>query len=206
LRVAAEHLVPERVLAIRGGSGAPRVALTFDDGPGPSTRAYLDVLDRHRVRATFFLIGAECAGRADDVLEIVRRGHQVANHSYSHRRFPTLSNPEIEHELVATEALLPLTSGDRPMVRPPQGDTSLRSLVVCALAGYRTVLWSLDSDDARVRDPVGVVDRVSPGRVSAGEIVLLHEGQPWTLAALPPIFERLRGAGFELCTVAELLE
>ena len=73
-----------------------------------------------------------------------------------------------------------------------------------AAAGYTTVLWSLDSDDCRTSDPSEVEARVS--RVDAGEIVLMHEGQKWTLEALPGIVSRLRDQGFEPTTVGELLD
>ncbi|HWL86724.1 MAG TPA: hypothetical protein VNO21_13030, partial [Polyangiaceae bacterium] len=77
------------------------------------------------------------------------------------------------------------------------------TLARIAFAGYTTVLWSLDSDDCRIRDAREVESRVT--RVRGGEIVLMHEGQSWTLSALPSIVGRLRRSGFELVTVGELL-
>jgi peptidoglycan/xylan/chitin deacetylase (PgdA/CDA1 family) len=203
-RRTAEQIAPRRFLLLRGPARGRRVALTFDDGPHAHTAAYLDALERLDLRATFFLVGRACVERPSAVLEMVRRGHEVANHSFTHRLFPSLDRRAIEEELARTQALLPPAA--RPMVRPPQGATSLASLAACARAGFRTVLWSLDSQDYRLRDPGEVAAQVQPARVRAGEIVLLHEGQPWTLAALPEIAGGLRAAGFHLCTVGELLD
>ncbi len=66
-------------------------------------------------------------------------------------------------------------------------------------------MWSLDSDDCRTQSADEVAERVAPERVRRGEIVLLHEGQAWTLAALPRILDGLTQAGHALVTVGELL-
>ncbi len=206
VRAVAGCVAPSALLALRGPGRRRRVALTFDDGPTASTAQYLQLLERKAVRATFFIVGGLCRGREDTVAEVARRGHQVGSHGFSHRRFTILPSDEIRSELTRTRLLLPPDLDGKPLVRPPHGDTSLRSLAVCALAGYRTVLWSLDSGDGRECDPHAIAARVAPPRSRPGDIVLLHEGQPWTLAALPRIIDGLRGEGFELVTVNQLLE
>ena len=205
LRAAAAWPALPSLLVVRGDPHRHEVALTLDDGPDAMTPEYLDVLARAGVRCTFFLIGENCRARPDLVLEIVRGGHEIGNHSSKHDRFPSMSSLELARDLEDTQDLLPSISPGRPIVRPPHGDTSLRSLALCALAGYRTVLWSLDSGDARVRDPDELVARVSVPHVRRGEIILMHEGQSWTLAALPRIIEGLRAGGLEPVTVGELL-
>jgi len=196
--------MPSSLVVWHGPRSRRRVALTFDDGPGPLTRAYLDELDRARARATFFVVGQMCASRRGDLLEIVRRGHEVAGHGYLHERFPTLSRTRLLEELEKTSALLPLPVLGRALVRPPHGAISLGCLAKCAAAGYRSVLWSLDSNDCRTRDcaevETGVIERARPG-----DIILLHEEQQWTLDAISGIVRGLRGASFELVTVSELL-
>ena len=205
LRQAATWLAPPAWLVFRGPRQRREIALTFDDGPEPLYDQYLDVLDRHGARATFFLLGKCCAERPDAVLEMVRRGHEVCGHSFTHRRFPLLSPHELDDELDRTAALLPVPSRRRPLVRPPGGGVSMKSLWHCARRGYTTVMWSLDSDDCRTQAADEVLARVAPERVRAGEIVLLHEGQSWTLAALPKLIEGLTKAGYALVTVSELL-
>jgi peptidoglycan/xylan/chitin deacetylase (PgdA/CDA1 family) len=200
----AERLIPPRVLTFHGARGGRRVALTFDDGPGDLTREYLDVLGHHGVRATFFVLGRFGAARADDLYEMERRGHEVAGHGFSHKRFTRMSRAELGHELAQTSAVLPTGSGRR-LVRPPHGAITATSLGWCARAGYRTVLWSRDSEDSRARTAAELVAKLDPAHLKPGDIILLHEEQSWTLEALPAVLERLRAAGYACTTVSELV-
>ena len=104
-----------------------------------------------------------------------------------------------------TSALLPRASTARPLVRPPHGATSLRSLMITARAGYTTVLWSRDSDDCRTQNAAEVAARVAPASLTPGEIVLFHEGQSWTLEALPDILGKLAAEGWRTVSVGEML-
>ena len=205
MRGIAEKLAPPSLLVTRGAGSRREVAITFDDGPDPLLPEYLDVLDRFGARATFFLLGGACAKRRDGLLELVRRGHEAASHGYTHRRFPSLAAPALADELDRTAALLPVPRTPRPLVRPPQGALSFAALARCARLGYTTVMWSLDSDDCRTEDPKVVMARTAPERVAPGEIILFHEGQRWTLEALPEILTGLTSAGYALVTVGELL-
>ena len=225
-KALAERVLPESLVVWRGqegrsqpwspvkrafhGSGSTeirrgRVALSFDDGPHPLTEQYLDVLERLRVRATFFLVGEHCAAHPEWVRAIAERGHELAGHGYTHRRFTTFSRAELASELARTSALLPRRQGKRQLVRPPYGAVSPSSLMTCALQGFTTVLWSLNSGDWRAREPGEVERTVSAGQASAGDIVLLHEGQPLTIEALPGVVSSLKESGHELVTVGELL-
>jgi peptidoglycan-N-acetylglucosamine deacetylase len=189
-----------------GADGKPsRIALSFDDGPTPLTEQYLDVLDHLGVRATFFLVGELCAAHPEWVRAIAERGHELAGHGYTHRRFTTLSRAALASELAKTSALLPTRKTKRQLVRPPYGAVSASSLMTCALQGFTTVLWSLNSCDWRARDSGEVERVVRESHTSAGEIVLLHEGQPLTVQALPAVVGSLKESGHELVTVGELL-
>lgn len=195
--------VVSSVIVRRGRADANGVALTFDDGPDEQTPAYLALLERLGARATFFLVGHLCEARPDLVRAIVAHGHEVASHGFTHDRFPTLDRASLRAELTRTQAALIPGEGARPLVRPPTGAVTPRSLLGCAAAGFRTVLWSLDSDDCRTRDPAEIAARVATA--TSGEIVLLHEGQSWTLQALPAIVDGLRRRGLRTLTVSELL-
>ncbi|HVR63403.1 MAG TPA: polysaccharide deacetylase family protein [Polyangia bacterium] len=203
-RTGAEFL-PSSMLVRHGTTRKRRVALTFDDGPDDMTPEYLSLLDRLGVRATFFLVGKSCAERRQLVLDIVSRGHEVAGHGYTHRRFTVMTQTELRDELANTSALLPPSRTRRPLVRPPHGSTTVQSLLRCTRAGYTTVLWSADSGDAHLKNPDDMVEQLVPERVSPGDIVLLHEGQRSTLDALPRIVTGLQAAGYELVTVSEVL-
>ncbi|HEX6276477.1 MAG TPA: polysaccharide deacetylase family protein [Polyangiaceae bacterium] len=201
-------IVPPDFIAWSGpkprGTPRGRVALTFDDGPTELTRGYLSVLARYDVKATFFVVGELCARYPELVDAIARAGHELAGHGYTHRRFTELTRAELRGELERTQALLPKCGRRRPFVRPPHGALSLRSSLECARAGFRLVLWSRDSGDWREKRASDVA-RAFDTPPGAGDIVLCHDGQAWTLQALPAILENSRKAGHELCTVGELL-
>lgn len=207
-RALARALVPVSLVAFNGpraqASGEKRVALTFDDGPTPLTRDYLDVLGRFGVRATFFMVGKFCARSPDLVREVAEAGHEVAGHGYTHRRFTELSSADLRDELERTRALLPGDGRRRPLVRPPHGAVSIASALACVRAGFRLVLWSRDSGDSRTQRTSEIVRRFDAD-LEPGAIVLFHDGQNWTLHALPEILKNLRKAGHEFCTVGELL-
>lgn len=187
-------------------TGPRRIAFTFDDGPEPLTYRYLDLLDRSGVRATFFVVGALAEKREGELREIVQRGHEVAGHGFSHTPFPEMAGPVIASELLLTQDLLPPPMLPRPMVRPPFGNVSVRSVASTTMAGFTSVLWSVDSDDCRTKDPKVVESRIAPDCLRTGDIVLLHEGQQWTLDALAAALARLKDAGFEFVTVSQLLD
>ena len=209
-RRLAEALLPASMVVWRGKGGGdvssrPGVALTFDDGPDAMTPEYLSVLSELGVRATFFLVGRQCARHPELVKRIASEGHEVGAHGYTHRRFPTLDAHELEEELRKTRSLLPSTGGRKILLRPPHGALSLCSVVTCARAGFTTVLWSHDSGDSRTKRSEDVVRAFEPGNPHAGDIVLMHEGQRWTIDALPRVVGRLKEAGHALVPVGELL-
>ncbi len=204
LRRASQALLPAHVLVTRVRHAGSLVALTFDDGPDQLTEELLLVLDRLSVRATFFLVGSRCEKWPGAVQEIVRRGHEVAGHGHTHTRFPQLAPGALREELARTAALLPSEPRWPALVRPPHGSTTVASMARTAAAGYTTVLWSLDSRDSTEREPARVAGCAESAR--PGDVLLLHEGQRWTIDALGPLVARLRQRGLRPCTVGELLD
>jgi peptidoglycan/xylan/chitin deacetylase (PgdA/CDA1 family) len=212
-RALAERVLPadwviwREPVGSRTRAGGPgRVALTFDDGPTLLTPEYLDVLDGFAARATFFVVGEACARYPALVADIAARGHELAGHGYSHRRFSELSPDSLRDELFETRRLLPWDRCRTSLVRPPHGAVSLSSLFTSARAGFTSVLWSYDSCDARASTAIEVTRRFEAEAVPPGAIVLLHEGQRWTLEALPRVLQTLNEAGHELVTIGELLD
>lgn len=186
----------------RGASTGQRVALTFDDGPDHLTERYLDVLDDLGVPATFFLIGGRAANRPDLVREYLRRGHQIAGHGFDHRRFNKLSRRALLDQCERTDDALGGQLTGRPWVRPPHGTLDATSLVNLVASGYTVAMWSLDSCDYKTTDPVQLVEQCAG--IAAGEVVLFHEGQQWTLDALPRIVATIHAAGLECVTMHDL--
>jgi peptidoglycan/xylan/chitin deacetylase (PgdA/CDA1 family) len=206
LRARIRDAVIDRVPGVlrRGPMVANRVALTFDDGPDAMTPQYLELLDRLGVPATFFLVGKRAAAHPGLVREYRRRGHQIASHGYDHRRFTQLGHQELLEQCARTDAAIGGQLCGRPWVRPPHGSLDARSLLSLLSARYTVALWSLDTLDHGERDVDTIVTRCTGGGVRAGDVLLLHEGQQWTLDALPRIVAGLRGAGLECVTMHDL--
>jgi peptidoglycan/xylan/chitin deacetylase (PgdA/CDA1 family) len=204
LRFAATHFLPQKVMFQRGSPRGRRLALTFDDGPHELTERYLEVLAAAKARATFFVVGRECVAHPGAVEAIARAGHEVAGHGFTHTEFTKLGTRELRDELERTSALLPRARW-HPMVRPPRGVITPRSIARVARAGYACAMWSHDTLDWEARTADEVLRRARPEDVAPGDIVLLHEGKPWTLEALPRLLAGFQGAGYELVTVGELL-
>jgi peptidoglycan/xylan/chitin deacetylase (PgdA/CDA1 family) len=186
----------------RGSSTAKRVALTFDDGPDHMTERYLDLLDDLGIPATFFLIGGRAASRPDLVRDYLRRGHQIAGHGFDHKRFNKLSRRDLLEQCARTAKALGGQLHGRPWVRPPHGTLDATSLVNLVASGYTVAMWSLDSCDYNTTDPAQLVEQC--GGITAGEVALFHEGQQWTLDALPRIVANLHAAGLECVTMHDL--
>jgi peptidoglycan/xylan/chitin deacetylase (PgdA/CDA1 family) len=188
----------------RGPLASKRVALTFDDGPSHLTLRTLELLDDMGVPATFFVSGNRAEAHPELVREYIRRGHQVANHGYDHTTFPTLSRKELLAQIERTEHAIGGQVTGHPWVRPPHGVVDPLSLLTLRSAGCLVALWSIDSGDHSERDPARLAERCSPALVSGGDVLLFHEGQKWTLEALPRIVSALLASGLEPVTMHDL--
>lgn len=179
-----EAVARQRCVASRG-----YYALTFDDGPLPDTTPRLVArLRRAKAVATFFDIGERAAARPD-LVELQRSVGQVANHSYSHPHLPELSQARRLQELQTTARIL-----DYPntLFRPPYGETSPATDADIRRTGLIAVYWTLDVRDGRA-SAEAVAERAL--RVEPGGIVLLHDGAPSAIDAVPDIVAALRRRG-----------
>lgn len=184
------------------------VALTFDDGPDEHTREILDVLEAERVRATFFVVGSSLRDRPQDGRALVAAGHQLANHTYTHRRMVFVTPDTVADEVERTDALI-RAAGQRGDIafRPPTGKKLLTLPLYLAGHDRHTVMWDVEPDSGRTPGPAQIVSEVRE-QVRPGSIVLLH---PWygsganTRAALKGLIEAVHGQGYRFVTVSELL-
>jgi peptidoglycan/xylan/chitin deacetylase (PgdA/CDA1 family) len=197
----------------RGPRHLRRIALTFDDGPDPHwTPRVLDTLAAADVRATFFLVGERAARAPALVRALAEAGHEIGNHSWSHRS-PWLAGPRrTDAEIGRAHVLLADLSGRPPRhFRPPWGMVNAAMFSALRRWDERCVFWSIQAEGLRPQSSLGQATRVLE-RAHAGAIVDLHDaeglaGAPARLhAALPGMIDGLRGAGYDLVTVAELLD
>jgi len=154
------------------------VWLTIDDGPSAETPALLDLLDRHQAKATFFLVGERALAHPALVGEILRRGHDLGNHSHTHpqTRFWRLGPAAMRAEIEGCHQALEAVSG-RPArwYRSVVGMTNPFVAPVLAALGLVRVGWSARGYDGVGCTPDGVLARLLPD-LQPGAIVLLHEG------------------------------
>jgi len=196
----------------RGAREGRAVALTFDDGPDPvTTPALLALLERYGLPATFFVTGERAEAHPALVREILRRGHDVGNHSYSHDVLLMLrSRARLADEIHRTQVLLE-RFGIRPLAfRPPVGVTGPRLAGVLERLGMNCVTFSCRGDDFGNRRIRGLAKRVFR-RLHPGAIVLLHDVVPaggdstaW-LAEVAAILRGLRSQGYETVSLVRLI-
>ena len=181
------------------------LSLTFDDGPGSLTPSLLDVLKKYGAHATFFVIGRQVAPNATIVRREVNEGNEVANHSWSHPNFTTLSYGGLRRQIGDTQqAIRDATGGYTPiLMRPPEG---VFNGVVSAYAqsqGLRIQLWSVDTLDWLNRDSQVVYNRIMSGAAD-GRVILLHDIYPTSISAATRAISQLIADGYQLVTVSEL--
>lgn len=162
--------------ALAGISRHPHVALTYDDGPDASTPQFLDLLDRHGVTATFFLLGAHVERHRAVVRDLHSRGHELAVHGWDHRcvawKRPGLLVDDLRRTV---DALTALTGAPVRWYRPPYGVLTAEALAAARSVGLRTVLWSAWGRDwERAATAESVAHRVSAA-LRPGGTVLLHD-------------------------------
>ncbi len=185
------------------------VALTFDDGPwGESTRNVLKILKEHDVKATFFVVGKHLLMYPEVTAEIVRAGHAVGNHSWSHTYKPF--EPEVaKQEIENTSALIAKqSSAQTRLFRPPGGHLETGLVAYAQSKNYAIIMWSVDPHDTKPDATAAEIVERTLKAVQPGGIILLHDGggdRAVTRAALPTLIRRLRKKGYRFVTVPELL-
>lgn len=195
---------------VKGDTDRKVVALTFDDGAdGTNIGSILSTLSDHNVTATFFLTGRGVEHHPQSIRNIAEAGHELANHSYSHPDFTTLTPSQMKTELRKAEELIKQTTGitSKPLFRAPYGATNSAVLQAVGEAGYtHTLHWDVDTIDWRGDSKTVVLNRVMDN-VQPGSIVLMHTGAgaPGTPAALPEMITQLKAQGYEFVTISEML-
>ena len=186
------------------------IALTFDDGPHPKyTDEILDILNEYDVKATFFVIGENAARYPEKLKRIASEGHEIGNHTYSHRHLSELSRAEFLSELSRADTEIFTHTGIHPVLfRPPEGCCTKITVENAVSLGYKIILWTIDPRDW-ASPPVSEVTGNVLKHAHAGAILLCHDyncgKRNPTPEALRQFIPRLREMGYEFVTVSELL-
>jgi len=194
--------------------GSQKLALTFDDGPNdPHTLRLLEVLGRHGVHATFFLIGRYVAKRPDIVRELVRLGHVVGNHTFSHPNLILASTRRTRIELEQCQQAVADAVGERcSLFRPPFGGRRPATFRVARQLGLEPVMWRVTGVDWKGKGEDSIERKVCQ-QVRGGDIILLHDGghkafgadRSQTVVATDRLIARYKVQGYEFVTVPQMM-
>jgi peptidoglycan/xylan/chitin deacetylase (PgdA/CDA1 family) len=165
----------------RGPRDRPRVALTFDDGPGPSTPAVLEALAAEEVRATFFVLGRQVERHPEMVRLIVAGGHQLASHGFDHGILIFRGPGHVEEQLRRTERAAADALGEDRMTRlfrAPHGFRGPATAIGARRAGYRLAAWTHGVFDTAEPGAAAIARRACRA-LAPGTILLLHDADGW---------------------------
>ncbi|MBE6190400.1 MAG: polysaccharide deacetylase family protein [Rikenellaceae bacterium] len=192
----------------RAESADKVVALTFDDGPdADSTPRVLDLLKRHGVRATFFVVGEQARQNPELIHRMVAEGHTVAGHSYYHLPQSTLwsSQRYTEEVFRCNDVVARLTGLRMRLYRPPFGVTNPPIARAVKNLGLIPVGWSVRSLDTVTKNSDRVVDRVMRG-LRGGDVILLHDRLENSEELLEKLLTALQAQSYTTATVDELFK
>lgn len=187
------------------------IALTFDDGPDQRfTPQVLDVLKKHRVKATFFLMGSRVKKHPNVAKRIVKEGHVIGNHTYWHPQLTKTGKQNMKWEINQTEQQIErATERHTSLFRAPYGALNDKLVKEIGDMGYKGIGWSIDTNDWKELGPQKITKNVL-NHVHPGAIVLMHSAGHWsldlsgTVRALDQIIPKLRKEGYEFVTIPEL--
>ena len=186
------------------------IALSFDDGPHPRlTPVILKILEEYGIKATFFMVGENVGYYPAAARAVVEAGHEIGNHTFSHRKFGRLEEEELRREILSCEEAIASVS-DSPVrfIRPPEGQMSDTMRRVIGASDYRVILWDVDTRDWAHTPPAEITRHILD-TVQAGDIILMHDfigyNSP-TPEALRAVIPALLERGFHFVTVGELVE
>lgn len=185
------------------------VALTFDDGPHPTeTAKIVELLEKYGAKATFFVVGENAENYPDALKMVAAGGHEIGNHTFSHRNLGRASEKDVRVEIARAEDAILSVSGARPtLFRPPEGAVSKGVVAAARNMGYDVILWSIDTRDWAHKGTAEIVENIKKN-VCPGSIILFHDyisGERHTRDVLGVILPYLSSLGYGFVTVSELL-
>lgn len=183
----------------------PMIALTFDDGPSAHTERLLDIFEKNGGKGTFFVLGNLIKGRESTLKRIARQGHEIGNHSWSHRQFTKLDEKELTDQIMMTRAkIYDVTGQNCVIVRPPYGACNDDVRAAGKELGVSYVNWSVDTLDWKTKNAKAIYNETMKN-AKDGSIILFHDLHKTTVDAMEKIIPELIDQGYQLVTVTQLL-
>lgn len=205
---STEGVQPSTDLRYSNPSSEMKLALTFDDGPDPvRTPEILDFLSKHRIPATFFVVGENAEIYPELIQRELAEGHEVGNHTFTHADLSKLNYRQQCDEVIFAENVLFEQNEHRTsLLRPPGGLYNRNTFRMAQRFDYTLILWSLDTRDWAHTPSDQITEKVLT-EVKDGDVILFHDyisGESPTLAALEKVIPELLRRGYEFVTVSEL--
>lgn len=192
-----------------------KLALTFDDGPNdPYTSQLIDVLARHNVKATFFMLGQYVKARPDLARMVADAGHVIGNHTFRHPNLIFLSAGRVKKEIEeCTRALNDAVGQHSILFRPPFGGRRPASLRIARSLGLEPIMWNVTGWDWKAPSADFIQQKIAR-RVRGGSVLLLHDGghegmgvdRSKTVLATDRIITSCQSEGYEFVTIPEMME
>jgi peptidoglycan/xylan/chitin deacetylase (PgdA/CDA1 family) len=193
--------------------GSKKIALTYDDGPNdPHTLRLLEVLAKHNVQATFFLIGRYVHQRTDIARAVAAAGHVIGNHTFTHPLLTFRSASETHAQLLdCRHALEDAVGNHSNLFRPPFGGRRPGTLRIARDLGLEPVMWNVTGYDWNA-PPAEQIEKKVAKQIRGGDVILLHDGghkamgadRAQTVIATDNLVQRYRDLGFDFVTVQEM--
>ncbi len=200
--------------AFVGVPGTKLLALTYDDGPNdPHTLHLLEVLARHEVKATFFMIGRFVAQKPEIARRVREAGHAVGSHTYNHPLLIFTSGAQLQSELESTDkALADAIGGYDRLFRPPFGGRRPGTFAAVRARGMTPIMWNVTCYDWNARSADAIEQRAR-SQIRGGDVILLHDGshvkmgafRGHTVEATDRLIRRYKGEGYEFVTIPEMM-
>lgn len=187
------------------GKAGNLCAITFDDGPSRHTDRLLDVLRVRGIRATFFMLGKAAERNPQTVRRVQEEGHELANHTYSHKNLRHMPYADQLAEIERVQAVLAAQGATSRFLRPPFGRYDPNTVKIVDKLGLKIALWSVDSHDWQHRATVEQLESVY-GKNAQNGIMLFHDTHEQTVDAMPEILDALMAAQCRFVTVSEFME
>jgi peptidoglycan/xylan/chitin deacetylase (PgdA/CDA1 family) len=196
-----------------GLRGSKQIALTYDDGPNdPHTLKLLEVLAKHSVRATFFMIGRYVRRRPDIARAVAQAGHVIGNHTFTHPLLIFKSEAQTRTELVdCRQALEDAIGAHSNLFRPPFGGRRPATIRIARELGLQTVMWNVTGYDWNA-PTAAVIEKKVERQMRGGDVILLHDGghralgadRAQTVIATEGLIRTYRDQGYQFVTVEEM--